>query len=1277
MANAELYAQLCSTFQRYHDVNDIRDKIRPLGDIEAVVTELWEVFRTWEVPIGGKSHHWYAFHGAPNAWDAEDFLEFLRRISAVYPKGWDARYQQLCTESSEVPGRLWIVFKLLDEKKNDAEFTAILQQRWQEIDEPFVVFVGLVLVTQGHLSWEQLPQEHRQQIARASLKYQPYSTRDLAIDPKTWAQEMFAVAQSDEAFCYSKLTVLLKMRPHITPAEFVSLFARCNMSSDTQQGLLELFEQGGDFSDLIEPLEVILATTTIEAIPMNGWDKVAPGFTLALVYLLACQTSDHIPLASLDPLFQDLVEHFKLGFSGGREEDVFLMLQRCISAIPDERLEVILTATDTFPWSFVAGCGTPTVLQAIADQLKALPADKGGDYHLRQLLERIEGHDYYKYRDSLLFNQREALVPYFSDLLCGKPFPQRKIALRILSFTNKPEAAPGYAARIGDSAKGIRELALTLLKRLPKDSYLDSLAVPLHGSKPAREAAAKLLVTFSPNAKAYALAQARIPKERTASIKALLQTIKDAQGSNAKQDNKEARAREAIDALTNSKGKAWEDYTDLGTALIDVYWDYLAVQYEDDGISSLSHEYKTLLEYNREEYYPYAYWLAVLERFGTAAPPKTQRRILKLATCMYSSDSNKYWKKLQSSMPWFRDAMRSWLLEEEVKRPPSFGKFHRYMGQKEAMQWLLGNEPIPEVFLHLLGDRRKTIAAQAQRALVFMGADAAETLEQALTHKKNKIRVIAAQVLGELQLERSLPALEKSAAQETDWSVQSAVQSAITAIRANALDPSLFAADAKGDAQLDEALCNAPAHPVPFSSDSDLPSLQWKSGAPLSNEANTWVLGQATKEDLEHRSEVLAQVRERLDDARCHALCEAVLHGRSNTVEGWPLYFQSIFGSLAQIDHIASQLDQLASSQNTKWGSDGVEALVRHGSDAALRHLQHSWKKSRRDALRRRAGYALERTAQQRGLTLEELLDSIVSDFGFSPQREQALPYGGRSLTLKLNDQCQIEVYSDEGKLLPSMPRARKSDDAAEIEAAKKHVARLKRELKSVAKPLLKNLERAMAIGRTWNTAQWNHQFVQHPVRNILSQGLIFEAHNAGGTSRGTFQLQLDNKLVNHAGEPFSLPDDATVCILHPIHLSEEQRKAWETALNARSVSQPFAQLQRRTFRVEELPESDALFFRNFPMAKAGPFMRGVRTASYERGSREDAGMIYAAHRDLGPYAITMPHTPYHPEHFEVSSDVEFNKITVKKDNTEIPWRELPKALLSELVLDMHALMNL
>jgi hypothetical protein len=248
-------------------------------------------------------------------------------------------------------------------------------------------------------------------------------------------------------------------------------------------------------------------------------------------------------------------------------------------------------------------------------------------------------------------------------------------------------------------------------------------------------------------------------------------------------------------------------------------------------------------------------------------------------------------------------------------------------------------------------------------------------------------------------------------------------------------------------------------------------------------------------------------------------------------------------------------------SQNRK-AVRGVEVLGGVGSESALRAVHAIAQKAKFKALKKTAGEQIEVIAERLELTLEQLGDRLVPDFGLA-EESLVLDYGPRSFTIKFDEALKPYVIDDKGKRRASAPKPNAKDDLEIAQPAYERFAALRKDLKATAAEQVKRLEAAMAAGRTWSRAEFQEFLVDHPLMRQLSSRLVWQAGDA------SFRLAEDWTLADAEDEPFELPEDAAVRLAHPLTLGDEVA-AWAEVFADYEILQPFDQLARPVFELSE-----------------------------------------------------------------------------------------------------------
>ena len=1153
-----------------------------------------------------------------------------------------------CWGSDSFPGTPFGIDELLKERRGEAAFTASLAQGWSRLPSPYDGGLLYLLLKHGVVEVGAVPPWLVEAGARVIVQ-KAYASDDIAwADSAPWPAEVLAAAlleACDAAPDYIRsVKVIGLLAGHVPPEALIRVLDKIDYWSGNDKLLPAAVRIADGGPGMKAALEARIATLT-GTIQSPDWShRSFPAYFVGLGYLEICRREGVAPPASQDAFWAELVDKFRMGWSGGSDfEGHNRRLRGLLAQIPAERLGPMLLSASTFSFLLAAAAPTEAVIEGA---LKALEVYSGHSYELGSIV--TPG----------LIALGTAAVPALVRALRGaKPPTRRDVLIQVLMALDHPDSAEGLAASLGDPVKSVRELAGSALRKLSDvDAVLKALVAPLAARrKDERLIAAQVLAALPHSAARSALAHEALASEKVAEICAIRDAI-------PAPSTAEGADRGAIEvALVESQGKAWGDFVDQGPLLLDAWMAVLG---------------KALQGQSADLYQPlpqlWVETLAALRGLDEALPAA-----LSFAPVMSRYNGPSYLNRLVEIFGGVAPQVSARLVEGRWERPANFGNHRWSFGFSEALEWLLAAAPdqAGEVLLVGLSDKLKGVVDRCVEALAGRAEDEAllARVEALLGDSKDKARAGAAQVLERAGRTSGLGALKAALDKEKKPAVKVAMTHAIEHLSNLALDLGAFAVGAEGDAAMDAALARLPGnHNLDLSS---APALRWKTGAAMSSGARDWFVALLGGESADQADENLRLVRARLEDAICHALCGHLLNTKAHADRGWRLYMQPVIGSAAHLDAVGALLEVLASSQSTAWGTDGVEVMVRADSDEAIRWLDHWARKTRRDALRWRAANGLSRMALRRGLSVEELIDSAMSRFGFDDAGVRQVQYGGRTLTWTLDLDGQIHIDSGGGKLGNSLPSPRKDDDAAQVAEVKAELTRIRKEIKQILKAQGDRLESAMASGRTWPLEVWRARLPRHPVVRGLARSLVFAAQAEEGAASIPFALDDQGAPVGADGAAVTLAEGALISIAHPVTLSEGQRDAFIDQLLARGIGQPFDQLRRRIFTAAEVRVVDKRFDLDLPLVTEAAFFGKLSRCGYERGGREDAGLIFNSSRTFGPWSIALNHTGVSPEVMDgARADVEVNSVAVSCAGVGVALSELPAVVFSEVVRDLHAL---
>ncbi|MEU5156627.1 DUF4132 domain-containing protein [Glycomyces sp. NPDC021274] len=337
-------------------------------------------------------------------------------------------------------------------------------------------------------------------------------------------------------------------------------------------------------------------------------------------------------------------------------------------------------------------------------------------------------------------------------------------------------------------------------------------------------------------------------------------------------------------------------------------------------------------------------------------------------------------------------------------------------------------------------------------------------------------------------------------------------------------------------------------------------------------------------------------------------LFELWLSAGSPSKDAWAMDQLQRFADDYAVRHLTARIREWPGQSQNRKAVRGLEVLGGVGSEAALRAVHGIAQKAKFKALKKTATEQIEVIAERLELTLDQLGDRLVPDFGLADD-SLVLDYGPRSFTIKFDEALKPYVIDDQGKRKASAPKPNAKDDPDLAQPAYERFAALRRELKATAAEQVKRLEGAMAAGRTWTRSEFQEFLVDHPLMWQLSSRLVWQA---GDTA---FRLAEDRTLADAEDEPFALPEDAVVRLAHPLTLGDEV-ETWASVFADYEILQPFDQLARPAFQLsEEERESGSLS--RFVGAKAGggPLI-GLLNRGWKFGGPQGRGG-YGLYREL------------------------------------------------------------
>lgn len=381
---------------------------------------------------------------------------------------------------------------------------------------------------------------------------------------------------------------------------------------------------------------------------------------------------------------------------------------------------------------------------------------------------------------------------------------------------------------------------------------------------------------------------------------------------------------------------------------------------------------------------------------------------------------------------------------------------------------------------------------------------------------------------------------------------------------------------------------------------------------------------------------------------------------------------------------LKKQIDEWALGIRGAIAASAVQALALSPSHLALMAINSMAFKYKHKQVRNAAKEALRLAAKTRGMTEEELEDQLIPDLGFNKRGEKKIDYGSRTFTAYLTPGLKVELKTMEGKQIKSLPKPNAKDDTEKAELAKAELSAVKKQLRSMVSMQTQRLEMALSLHRYWSQATWTSLFVENPIMQQFAISLIWGEYQEGKLL-ATFRYMEDGTFNTIEEEEHELMPDTAIGLVHPLELSEEERELWRQQLEDYEVVQPFPQIPRNVFRVEEGETVRVERFGGIQIN--GRSLLGKMTKyGWSRGSVQDGGFYDTFYKEdtrtgLGA-ELSFEGAPVGYEEDDVCLfDIQFYKAgTVKRGSYEydeiddarrIAPKQVPERFFSEILYDV------
>ncbi|MBX9694596.1 MAG: DUF4132 domain-containing protein [Cyanobacteria bacterium] len=256
-----------------------------------------------------------------------------------------------------------------------------------------------------------------------------------------------------------------------------------------------------------------------------------------------------------------------------------------------------------------------------------------------------------------------------------------------------------------------------------------------------------------------------------------------------------------------------------------------------------------------------------------------------------------------------------------------------------------------------------------------------------------------------------------------------------------------------------------------------------------------------------------------------------------------------------------------------KVGNACVHSLSQMNTKEAVVQLSRVQSRAKHSSSKSQIDKALSNAAEQAGMSVDDLQDIGVPDFGIGADGRLVKQLGAwrAEITIETSDTTSLQWISDKGKTQQTVPSAVKSDFADDLKALKKVVSELDKLLPTVRS----RIERSFIDQRKWRVDMWRERYLNHPVCSTIVRRLLWNFDGrAGFWHEGAF--------IDRDGSSFQPEESAQVELWHPIGSDPNTVLHWRQWLTAHEITQPFKQCHREIYVLTDAERQTATYSNRF-----------------------------------------------------------------------------------------------
>lgn len=363
----------------------------------------------------------------------------------------------------------------------------------------------------------------------------------------------------------------------------------------------------------------------------------------------------------------------------------------------------------------------------------------------------------------------------------------------------------------------------------------------------------------------------------------------------------------------------------------------------------------------------------------------------------------------------------------------------------------------------------------------------------------------------------------------------------------------------------------------------------------------------------------------------------------------------------------------------TSQASALLEMLAGIGDPVALQVVIAAATRLKQKSVQKLAGELIERVAEARDWTIDELADRTIPSAGFDDDGVLALPCAedGKVYEGRLGKDMALILRNPAGKDVAGLPSGQ--DDTTK--ASKKQLSTSRKELKQIVSMQSARLYEALCAERSWPADDWLRFFHQHPVMKRLIERLVWLGLDAEGHIAGSFRPTAEGDFSDATDEPVDPASFHSIRVAHGALLSDGDAAAWAEHLKDYEIKPLFVQFGRSLLHIaKDDAHKTEIDDRKGWLTDAFTIRGAASKLNYERGDALDGGFFnvyFKSFQSAGLSAVIEFTGNALPEENVPAAlvSLRFERLAgPNRAGAVIKLGDVPAVLLSECWNDYHAM---